>query len=140
MSLAIESGGYLGRTIVHTDNSFTGDIPPRMIAQLMPLGNDRPMILKGHFSREVFPFSLVLFSRFFLPTLRISCYNTFVRRASVERSEKWRSIEVVITRTTRNRLIGVELVRGFESHLLRQSLETKQFQGFLYALHLLNHF
>ena len=31
----------------------------------------------------------------------------------------WRAIEVVITRTTRNRLIGVEPVRGFESHALR---------------------
>ena len=38
----------------------------------------------------------------------------------------WRRIEVVITRTTRNRLIGDEPVRGFESHRLRQICRVKK--------------
>lgn len=32
----------------------------------------------------------------------------------------WRCIEVVVTRTTRNRFVGEEPARGFESHHLRQ--------------------
>ncbi len=34
----------------------------------------------------------------------------------------WRSIEVAVTRTTRNRFVGVEPARGFESHLLRMEM------------------
>ena len=67
--------------------------------------------------------------------VRLECTSVFFKKnegrwRNMKATYTWRSIEVVITRTTRNRLIGVELVRGFESHLLRQSLETQQFQGF----------
>ena len=43
-------------------------------------------------------------------------------------------IEVVITRTTRNRLIGDEPVRGFESHPLRQSGLRRVFAAAFFTL------
>ena len=36
----------------------------------------------------------------------------------------WRRIEVVVTRTTRNRFVGDEPARGFESHRLRQQRDA----------------
>ncbi|MCH5253217.1 MAG: hypothetical protein J1F22_09650, partial [Lachnospiraceae bacterium] len=51
-------------------------------------------------------------ANYILAKIKTVCYN---------KPHTWRRIEVVITRTTRNRLIGDEPVRGFESHPLRQS-------------------
>lgn len=46
---------------------------------------------------------------------------------------RWRCIEEVITRTTRNRLAGVEPTRGFESHALRhRSYQPRLVASFLY--------
>ena len=50
-------------------------------------------------------FFLAVFSHF-----SFVCFNNFI----------WRCIEEVITRTTRNRFVGDEPARGFESHRLRQ--------------------
>ena len=52
-------------------------------------------------------FFLAVFSHF-----SFVCFNNFI----------WRCIEEVITRTTRNRFVGDEPARGFESHHLRQRL------------------
>ena len=53
-------------------------------------------------------------------------YNTF---APLNAELIWRSIEVVATRTTRNRFVGDEPARGFESLLLRQRVPRTQFRG-----------
>ena len=53
-------------------------------------------------------------------------YNIF---APLNAELIWRSIEVVATRTTRNRFVGDEPARGFESLLLRQRVPRTQFRG-----------
>ena len=54
-----------------------------------------------------------LFIAIFLDLLAKSCYDI---RANLI----WRCIEVVVTRTTRNRFV-LSRARGFESHHLRQA-------------------
>ena len=61
-----------------------------------------------------------IFENFFLAVFShfsFVCFNNFI----------WRCIEEVITRTTRNRFVGDEPARGFESHHLRQRLLGEKF-------------
>ena len=78
------------------------------------------------YSETFFSFSIDIFA---LIRYNIHCCRLFLQQ------DIRRRIEVVITRTTRNRLIGDEPVRGFESLRLRQSLESQKLSGlFLFSV------
>ena len=76
------------------------------LCHLFVLANPLVIGLFATFECTFENFFLAVFSHF-----SFVCFNNFI----------WRCIEEVITRTTRNRFVGDEPARGFESHHLRQS-------------------
>ena len=91
---------------------------------------DRPSFLVGFcvvtLFYQIFVYLSFLFcelSNFYCSTTRffqvfLKKHLLFPRRCGIMILLSWRCIEVVITRTTRNRLVG-KTARGFESHHLR---------------------
>ncbi len=74
--------------------------------------------------------------KFLLTCSRFACILsqvTFLPLSGAVGGPLWRRIEVVITRTTRNRLIGDEPVRGFESHRLRHKNSHTKRCGYFYG-------